>query len=158
MAITSSTTGVMKAGIIVAAIIIVVRIILELLGAPEAINNIFGVAWLYFIIPVLFAFGIVSGGETSPYKALLKNIVLFGIYTRLMILVTYLAAYQFRWQAPRFGGGQGGNVAPNIGPLQGLLIIPLRNAAVWVVFVALIGMIIGGIAIFFKKKSTPAAA
>ena len=49
---------IVKWGTIVAAIIIIVRIALEQAGAPETVNSIFGVAWLYFILPVLFALSI----------------------------------------------------------------------------------------------------
>ncbi len=148
-----STQGLMKAGVLIAAAIIVVRIILEQLGTPEMINNIFGVTWLYLIMPVLFALRLLKSGETSPYKALFKNVTLFGIYTRLMVMVTYMAAYQFGWAAPRFGSKMGGNVGPDITPLQGYLIIPGRNLLVWVVIVAVIGMVIGGITLRFRRRA-----
>jgi len=80
------TGGLMKAGVLVAACIIVVRIILEQFGAPESVNNIFGVAWLYLIFPVLFALRIAASGEPGPFKALFKTLLLFGVYTRLMVM------------------------------------------------------------------------
>lgn len=152
-----STSGLMKAGLSVAALVIVVRLALEQFGAPQAVNSIFGVAWLYFIMPVLFALRIAGSGARRRVMALLRDTVLFGVYTRLMVLITYVAAYQFRWQAPRFRADQGGNVGADISALQGLVIIPLRNAAFWVIFVTIIGMVIGGITLKLRKRPQPAA-
>ena len=146
-----STGTLMKVGVVIAAFIIVVRIVLEQLGAPESINNVFGVAWLYFIFPILFALRIQEAGEPSPFKSLVWNMVLFGIYTRLMVMITYMIAYTLRWQAPRFRG----NVGENVGFLMGFLVIPLRNAIIWVVIVTLLAVLIGGITLRLKKKPSP---
>jgi hypothetical protein len=84
------------------------------------------------------------------------DVLLFGVYTRVMVMVTYMAAYVLKWQAPRFSVSMGGNVGPDVSALQGLLVIPLRNALVWVVFAVVAGMIIGGITLYAKTKK-PAA-
>ena len=153
----SKGTGpLMKLGIILAAVIIILRIILEQAGAPEIANNIFGVAWLYFIFPVLFAVRIGKDQATGRVKALLNNVVLFALYTRLMVMVSYMAAYAFQWRAPRFSAAMGGNVGPDVGPLSGVLIIPVRNALIWVVGATIIGMIIGGITLMLRRKPLPA--
>jgi hypothetical protein len=151
------TGSLMKAGLLVAACIIVVRIILEQLGAPEWANNIFGVAWLYLIFPALFALRIAASGEPSPFKKLFTTLVLFTVYTRIMVMVTYMMAYILKWQAPRFSMQMGGNVGPGVGPLMGLLVIPARNALIWVVMATVLGMIIGGIVLFAKRKTAPPA-
>ena len=143
----------LKWPLIIAVGIIVIRIILEQLGAPEMINNIFGVAWLYFLVPFYFAVQIDRSGEASPYKSLFLHVTLFGVYTRIMVAVTYMAAYVFQWPAPRFSLALGGVVGDNVSPLQGLLIIPVRNALLWIVFAAAIGMILGGITLALKKRS-----
>ncbi len=150
------TGSLMKIGIIVAAGIIVVRIVLEQVGAPESINNIFGVAWLYFIFPVLFALRISKAGMPGPFKALFMDILLFGVYTRLMVMVTYMAAYLLKWPAPRFSSSMGGNVGADVSAIQGLLVIPARNALIWVLFVVVVGMIIGSITLLVRKRK-PAA-
>jgi hypothetical protein len=147
----------MKIGVILAAVIIVLRIILEQFGAPEWINNIFGVAWLYFVFPVLFALRSVAGGKPSPFMSLVKNVALFALYTRVMVMVTYMAAYYFQWRAPRFSDAMGGNVGASISPLTGLVVIPLRNFLIWVIGATIIGMIIGGITLLVRKKPVPAA-
>ncbi len=151
----SDERSVMKTGLIVAAALIVLRIVAEQFGAPEMVNNVLGVAWLYFIIPVFFGLGIAAAGSASPYKSLLKDVVLFGVYTRLMVMATYMLAYLFHWRAPRFSASMGGNVGENIGFLNGFLLIPVRNALIWVVFAALVGMIIGGVVLLLKRR-TPA--
>ena len=154
----SDDRKVMQIGVIVAAIIIVARIVLELAGAPLSVNNVFGVAWLYFIMPVLFALAIRAKASAGPYIGLLKDVVLFGVYTRLMVMVTYIAAYFLKWNAPRFTTAGGGNVGENVSLLSGVLIIPVRNALIWVVFVTIVGMIIGSITLLIRRKPVPAAA
>jgi hypothetical protein len=154
---TSQGNGkVMRIGLVLTAVIIIVRIMLELAGAPGWINNIFGVAWLYFIFPVLFALSVAKGGETGRFKALLKDVFLFALYTRLMVMVSYMAAYRFQWPAPRFSTGMGGNVGPDVDPLSGLLWIPGRNALIWVISATLLGMIVGGITLLAKRRAAAA--
>lgn len=150
------TGPLMKLGVILAAVIIVLRIILEQAGAPEMVNNIFGVAWLYFIFPVLFAFRIAKDREKGRFKALLGNVVLFALYTRLMVMVSYMGAYAFQWRAPRFSAAMGGNVGPGVGPLSGVFIIPVRNLLIWVISATIIGIIIGGITLLLRRKPAPA--
>ena len=149
---------IMRWGLIIAAAIIVVRIALEQAGVPDAINNIFGVAWLYFVFPVLFALSIRTRNDASPYKSLLKDILLFAAYTRVMVMVTYMVAYVFKWNAARFAYPAGG-VGENVGVWTGILLIPLRNVLIWIVMATIVGMIIGTITLLLKRKaSTPAPA
>jgi hypothetical protein len=148
---------VLRWGVIIAAAIIVVRIVLEQAGVPNSIDKIFGVAWLYFIFPILFAFGIRARGEASPYKRLLIDILLFAVYTRVMVMITYMLAYIFNWSAPRFIY-PGGNVGGNVGIWNGIFLIPLRNVFIWVVMIIIIGMIIGSITILLKRKAFTSAS
>ena len=160
MSTEKTVASTMKYGLLIAAIIIVVRIILELLGAPAFVNSIFGVAWMYLIMPVVFGFVITGAGMAGPMKVLFKNVLLFAVYTRIMVMITYMLAYIFKWTAPRFSFAQGGgNVGENVNALNGLLLIPIRNLVLWVVFAVIVGMIIGGITIWLRKitrKSVPA--
>jgi hypothetical protein len=149
---------VMKWGFVLAAVIIVLRIVLEQTGAPEKVSFVFGVAWLYFLLPVLFALGVRARNAASPYKSLLKDVFLFVLYTRVMVMVTYMLAYAFRWKPGRFAY-PAGNVGENVSVLTGLLLIPLRNVLIWTVMVTVLGMIIGSITLLLKRKgSAPAAA
>jgi hypothetical protein len=155
----SDDRKVMRVGLVLAAIIIVVRIVLEQTGAPESINNIFGVAWLYFLFPALFALGIRAREHAGPYKLLLKDVVLFAVYTRVMVAVTYMLAYFFKWNAPRFGLAGGGNVGDNVSLVNGALLIPVRNAIIWIVLATVVGMIIGSVTLLLSRRSaTPSAA
>jgi hypothetical protein len=149
---------VMKTGLIIALAVIVVRIVLEQAGAPQAADNIFGVAWLYFVLPVFFGLSIAARGAGKPYRSLLTDVFLFGVYTRVMVMVTYMLAYLFRWQAPRFLTTMGGNVGENVSFVNGFFVIPVRNALIWVVFATLVGMIIGGVTILVRRRRPAAAA
>jgi hypothetical protein len=149
----SDNSKIMQRGVIIAAMILLIRIMLEQVGAPEMVNNIFGVAWLYIIVPVLFAVSIRARECSNPYKVLLKDVLLFGVYTRLMVMITYMLAYFFRWNAPRFALSRGGNVGENVGTFMGVLIIPVRNALIWIVMVTILGMIIGSVTLLLKHKA-----
>jgi hypothetical protein len=151
----TDSSAFMKAGLIIAAVILAIRIGLEQLGASESITNIFGVVWLYIILPILFAREIVRKGKESRFRILLKNLFFFALYTRLMVMFTYMLAYYFGWQAPRFSIAMGGNVGDNIHPINGLLVIPARNAIIWIAFAVVIGMILGGMFFWLKRKSSP---
>ena len=153
----SNDSKIMRWGVIVAAIIVVFRIVLEQLGSPEKVNSVFGVAWLYFILPVLFGLGIRAQNAAKPYLRLLKDVLLFAVYTRVMVMFTYMLAYIFSWKAPRFAY-PGGTVGQNVSVLSGILIIPLRNLLGWVVAVTVIGMILGSITLLLKRKSASPVA
>ncbi len=149
---------VMKIGVVIAGAVILIRIVLELLHAPESVNNVFGVAWLHLIFPVFFALSIRAKGSAGPYKSLIKDVVFFAVYTRVMVLLTYMLAYTFQWQAPRFLVSRGGNVGDNIDALRGLLIIPVRNGLIWIIQASILGMIIGSVTLLLTRKKPAAKA
>ena len=91
-----------KVPLILTLAVIVVRILLEEMGAPRAISNVFGVFWLAILVAIYFAVGLAASREAHPYKALLKLIVIYGVCARLMVAVSYSLAYRFQWSAPRF--------------------------------------------------------
>ncbi len=144
----------LKAPLMLALVIIVLRIVLERLGAPESINNIFGVAWLYMILPVIFGMQIIKHGDPAPFQSLFVHVLLFGVYTRIMVAITYMLAYALHWTAPRFLLERGGNVGEGVTPIQGYFIIPARNALLWIVAAVLLGMILGGITLLIRRRST----
>jgi hypothetical protein len=153
---TEKSKGMMKWWLIVAAVLVVLRVVLEQIGVPEVVNNVFGVAWLYFVVPIVFAFAISKSGEPKRFKVLVKNLLIFTTITRLMVMPTYWFAYALRWAAPRFSLDMGGVVGEGVTPLQGYLIVPIRNAVAWVVFATLLGMILGGITLLLRRKATEA--
>ncbi len=146
----------MKGPLILALAIVIVRIVLEQAGAPDKICNVFGVAWLYFLVPIYFGLQISGSGTASPYMTLLKTNLLFVFCTRLMVLVSYQLAYLLDWTAPRFQFNQGGVVGASA--LQGLLVIPVRNLIIWVVAAAVVGMIIGSIVLAIRLRGVAKAS
>ena len=149
---TSDAGNRLKWPLIVAAILVLLRIVLEQLGTPDSINNLLGVAWLHFLVPFYLAYLIQAYGSDRPYRALFKDLFLYTLYTRLMVLVTYWMAFLWQWQSPRFLTAGGGNVGEGIGPFQGYLVIPVRNLVVWVVMAMVIGMVLGSILLLIKGK------
>ena len=108
--------------LIIAAVVVVVRVVLEQIGASSALNQVFGVAWLYLLVPIYF--GVNLAAVDSPYKSLFKTLLCFVAYTRVMVMATYIAAYHFQWPAARFSVEGGGVVGEGVTALQGLLVIP----------------------------------
>ncbi len=119
---------VMRWGLILAAAVIVLRIVLEQAGAPEKLSFFFGVAWLYFIFPILFALSIRAHNAASPFKSLLKNVLLFVLCTRLMVMITYMLAYIFSWKASRFAF-PAGTVGENVSVWAGIFFHSLAQSA-----------------------------
>jgi hypothetical protein len=153
-----STKVNMKWPLVIAAILVVARIVFEQMGAAENVNNIFGVAWLYFLAPIYFAVQIANSGVAKPFLELIRSTAIFTTYTRLMVMPTYWLAYMNRWTAPRFSTAQGGVVGEGITPLQGYLVIPVRNALFWIVAATIVGAIIGSVALAIKRRSVAAKA
>lgn len=152
---TKRTLGV---ALVIAAALVVSRIVLERLGAPLALTNVLGVVWLYLIVPFVFAANIVTAGAMRPFAALFKSLVIFALLTRLMIWPTYSLAYLLGWGEPRFALTQGGVVGDNVSAFMGLVGIPLRNAAIWTVAATLIGMLLGSAVIAIRAKRVKATA
>lgn len=153
----SDTGNRLKWPLIVAATLVVLRIVLEQLGAPDSINNLLGVAWLHLLVPFYLAYRIQSAVSDRPYRALFKDLFLYTLYTRLMVLVTYWMAYLWQWQSPRFLLARGGNVGEGIGPLQGYLVIPGRNLVVWIVMATVVGMVLGSILLLIRGRGDKTA-
>lgn len=145
-----------KVPLIVAAVIVVARVALEQVGAPEALNQVFGVAWLYFLVPFYFANRIAKANEPKPYLMLLKTLAVFALISRIFIAPTYWLAYALSWTAPRFSPENGGVVGPDVSALDGYLLIPFRNGVIWTVAATVVGMALGGIALAVMKKRAPA--
>ena len=100
----------LKIPLLIAALLVVGRVVLERLGAPDTVNQLFGVAWLYFLVPFYFASRIAKANEPRPFVSLLKTLAVYALITRIMIAPTYWAAYAFSWPEARFSIDQGGVV------------------------------------------------
>ena len=151
--------GILKWPLIIAAFLVVVRVILERAGAPETVNNIFSVVVFYVLIaPLYFASRIAGSGITAPYKTLLKTTALFTALARAMVIPTYWLAYMYQWPQYRFSVAGGGNVGPGVSPLMGYVGIPLVAAAVWILISLIVGGGLGSILIAVKRRSAGKAS
>lgn len=151
--------GMMKWPLIIAAIFVVVRVVLEQAGAPEWLNNLFSVVILYIlIVPLYFSVRIANSGVDRPYRTLLKKTALYTILARSMVIPTYWLAYYYQWPAFRFSVAANGNVGPNVTPLVGYVLIPLGAALAWVIASLVIGGGLGSIVIAIKRKTAAKTA
>jgi hypothetical protein len=146
--------GVLKWPLIIAAIVVVLRVVFERAGAPEAVNNILSVVVLYVLIcPLYFAVRIAKTGVLRPYSTLLKTTALYTALARAMVIPTYWLAYYYQWQQPRFSTAQNGNVGPGVTPLFGYVLIPIGAAVVWIIVSLIVGGGLGSIVIATKRKA-----
>jgi len=145
--------GILKWPLIIAAFLVVVRVILERGGAPEPVNNVFSVVVFYVLIaPLYFAFRFAGSGVSAPYKTLLKTTALFTALARSMVIPTYWLAYAYQWPQYRFSVGAGGNVGPGVSPFMGYAGIPLLAAAIWILISLIVGGGLGCILIAVKRN------
>ena len=150
--------GMLKGPLIIAAMLVVGRIVLERGGAPGWLNNLFSVVVLYvFIAPLYFAFRIANSGIDRPYRTLFKKIALFTALARSMVIPTYWLAYHYQWPEFRFSVAAGGNVGPNVSLLMGYVGIPVGAAIAWILISLVVGGGLGSIVIKLKRK-VPARA
>lgn len=147
--------GLIKIPLTIASIVIVARIVLELVGAPIEITNILGVTWLNLVVPVYLGLCLGTNSGPSPFKTLFALVLQFTLYTRLMIMVTYMLAYGLDWRAFRFSVEGGGGVGHD-SALQGIFVIPLINLVVIVVGGTIIGMILGSVTLLIKRRTIAA--
>src|SRR5262245_8398770 len=146
--------GLMKWPLIIAAILIVLRIVLERAGAPDSVNNIVSVAVFYVLIaPLYFAFRIAGANVDRPYRVLLKTTILFTTLARAMVIPTYWLAYIYQWPQERFSVSQNGVVGPSVTPFQGFVSIPVVALLIWILISLVVGGGLGSILIAIKRKS-----
>jgi len=146
--------GMLKGPLIIAAILVVGRVVLERAGGPGWLSNLFSVVILYvFIAPLYFAFRIARSGVDRPYRTLFKNVALFTALARSMVIPTYWLAYYYQWPELRFSVAAGGNVGPNVSPLMGYIGIPLVAAVAWILISLVVGGGLGSLVIRTKWKA-----
>ncbi|HYR92507.1 MAG TPA: hypothetical protein VE422_51160 [Terriglobia bacterium] len=146
--------GLMKWPLIIAAIVVVLRIVFERLGAPDTLNNILSVVVLYvFICPVYFAIRIATSGVPRPYLTLLKMTALYTALARAMVIPTYWLAYIYGWPEQRFSVAAGGVVGPGVTPLNGYILTPLVAGIMWILVSLVAGGGLGSIVIAVKRRS-----
>ena len=146
--------GLLKWPLIIAAVVVVMRVILERAGAPDALNNMLSVVMLYVLIcPLYFAARIAKSEVARPYAALLKTTALYTALARSMVIPTYWLAYMYSWPQFRFSVAAGGNVGPGVTPIWGYVLIPVGAAIAWILVSLIAGGGLGSILIAVNRKS-----
>src|SRR5262249_17047891 len=122
----SALQGILKWPLIVAAVVVISRVLVERAGAPGVVSNMLSVAALHtLIVPLYLAGRIGRSNDPRPYFTLIKLIAIYAICTRAMVLPTYWAARIFNWPEPRFAGLAG----PDVTPFVGFIAVPFLTAA-----------------------------
>lgn len=146
--------GMLKVPLLIAAALVVLRIVAEQAGAPDVVNNLLSVVVFYVLIaPIYFAVRIANSGDAHPYRTQFKTVALFTALARAMVIPTYWLAYIYHWPQGRFSTAQGGVVGPGVTPLLGFVVIPFLAAALWILVSLVVGGGIGSIVINVKRKS-----
>jgi hypothetical protein len=141
--------GILKWPLIITAVMVVVRVVLEQAGVSDTINNLISVAAMTVIIcPLYFAIRIGQSGIAHPYLTHFKLTALYAVLARAMILPTYWLARVFEWPQPRFFGLYG----PDVTPFTGWVGLPLLTAAFWIVPSVVVGGALGSIVIAVTRK------
>jgi len=144
-----SESGILKWPLIVAAIVVVVRVIFERMGVPEPINNLLSIAAMHtLIVPVYIAIQLGRRNAERPFFSLFLQIAVFVVVTRIMVLPTYWAGRIFHWTNSRFNGTWG----PGVDAFRGFVGVPLVTAAIWVVISIVVGGTLGSIVLAVTRK------
>ena len=149
----TDTKGMMKWPLIIAAVLLVLRIVLEQAGAPEVVNNVFGISWLYFIVPLFFC---VPHQRKQPgasfQNAFQEARDLCGVHAGDDPADVYARLPASVAGTSRFGIDGGGVVGEDVSPLTGYLGIPVRNALIWIVIATAVGMILGSVTLLMRRR------
>ena len=141
--------GILKWPLIIAAVVVVLRVVVEQAGAPNIVANVLSVVALHFFIgPVYFAIRIAKSGIPHPYTTLFKLVTLYVVLIRAMVLPTYWLARLYEWPQPRFYGLAG----PDVTPFTGYIAIPLVTAAFWIFASVIFGGVLGSIIIAITNR------
>ena len=143
--------GILKWPLIVAAVVVILRVVVERAGAADSVANLLSVAALHtLLVPIYFAVRIASDGVERPYALLFKLVAAYAVLTRLMIIPTYWMARVYEWTQSRFVGTWGEDVSPFVGYIA----VPFLTAAFWIVASIIFGGIIGSIVIAVGRRMT----
>ena len=145
--------GILKWPLIVAAAVVVLRVVVERAGAPAVVSNMLSVAALHTLLgPLYFAVQTGLSSVQSPYRLLIKLTGIYAVLTRAMIIPTYWLARIFEWPESRFAGLAG----PDVTPFVGFIALPFLTAAFWIVISLVVGGAIGTVvlAIVRRRRAT----
>lgn len=145
----NSNTGILKWPLVLTAVVVVLRVILERAGVSDTVNNVLSVAVLHtLLVPIYIAVKLGRSGDGRPYVSLIKLIAIYAVLARIMILPTYWAARIFEWTNPRFAGLWG----PDVSAFVGFVGVPLITAAFWIVPSIVVGGLIGSIVLAATRR------
>jgi hypothetical protein len=147
--------GILKGPLIIAAVLIVARIVAERLGASDGVTNSMSVVVFHVLIaPIYFAIRIARSDVARPYLTHLKLTALFAILARLMVVPTYWLAYALNWTTPRFTVEGGGVVGAD--NMMRVILTPLVLVVVWTIASLIVGGLLGLLIIAAGRKLAPA--
>jgi hypothetical protein len=143
--------GILKWPLIVAAVVVVLRVLNERAGGPPALSSALSVVALHTLLaPVYFAIRIAGSGAERPYAALLKLILVYALWTRAMLIPVYWLARIFQWPESRFEGLWG----PRANAFVGFIAVPFLTALFWIVASVVVGGAIGaGLIAVMRSRS-----
>jgi len=132
--------GILKWPLVIAAVVLVLRVINERAGGPPLLSSALSVVVLHTLLaPIYFAIRIAGSSAERPYKALLKLILTYVVWTRAMLIPVYWLARIFEWPEPRFYGLWGADVNAFVGFIG----VPFVTALFWIVISVVVGGAIG---------------
>jgi hypothetical protein len=141
--------GILKWPLLITALMVILRVVLEQSGVPDSVNNLLSVAGMtVLIVPLYLAIRIAKSGAPRPFVTLFKLTALFAIAARAMVLPTYWLARIYGWPQGRFVG----SVEPEQGALVGFVIVPVVTGLFWVVSSVVIGGGLASIALAVLRK------
>jgi hypothetical protein len=144
-----SNMGILKWPLLITAVVVILRVVLERAGVSDSLNNVLSVAVLHtLLVPIYIAVRLGKSGDGRPYLSLFKLIAIYAVLARIMILPTYWAARVFEWTNPRFGGLWG----PDVNAFVGFVGVPVGTALVWIVASIVVGGLIGSIVLAVTRR------
>ena len=140
--------GILKWPLIVAAIVVVLRVIVERAGGPPFLASALSVVALHtLLVPIYLAIRLAGSGIERPYAALFKLILIYAVWTRAMLIPVYWLARIYEWPEPRFYGLFG----PEVNAFVGFIGVPFVTAAFWIVTSVVVGGAIGSALLAFMR-------
>jgi hypothetical protein len=145
--------GILKWPLIIAALVVVLRVVVERAGGPSVVSSLLSIAALHTVlVPVYVAIRLGGSPVEHPYRTLFKLILIFAVATRAMLLPVYWLARIFIWPESRFAG------LADSSPLIGFVAIPMYTALIWIVSSVVVGGAIGSLVLAIMNSRTKVAS
>jgi hypothetical protein len=147
-------TSLLKTPLIIAAIVVVGRVIIERTNVvPQISNYLSAVVLTVLLAPLYFGLKIAFNRIPRPYATHLKATALYAVLVRAMILPVYWLAFYYGWPEQRFA------IPPEAGtgPLAGYVIVPFLTAAFWILASIIVGGAIGALIIAVHQRVSRAS-